>query len=127
MLRQAELMWAASGSLYGDGVGLDTWSMTVSHAGFTKEAGTRGEAEGKRAAKQGFKHAQSDPANQALLQKRPEVKQLLDIVDAIIAHPDDTAWWRPVLDGYVGVHADEVAEHIKARNETRGARKRIGS
>jgi hypothetical protein len=127
VLRQAELMWASSGSLYGDGKALETSKMTVGHDAFVKEAGARGQAEGKRAAKQGFKHAQSDAAQAALLAKRPEVKQLLDIVDVIIAHPEDSTWWRPVMDGYVNDHAPEVAEHIRARNATRANRRRVGS
>jgi hypothetical protein len=121
-------MWASSGgSLYGDGKALDTAEMTVGHDAFVKEADARGQAEGKRAAKQGFKHAQSDPAHAALLAKRPEVKQMLDLVDVIIAHPDDSTWWRPVMNAYVTDHAPEVAQHIRARNATRGNRKRIGT
>ena len=61
------------------------------------------------------------------MDRRPEVRKLLDMVDLIIAHPDDSSWWRPVMDKYVGAHPDEVAHHIKARNAARGARQRIGS
>ncbi len=126
VLRQVELMWAAQGSLYGDDQALDASKMTVGHDAFAKEAAGRSGAEGKRAAKQGFKHAQTDGANKALLEKRPEVRELLNMVDLIIAHPDDSTWWRPVVDGVVAGDPEKVAEHIRARNATRGARHRIG-
>ena len=98
--------------------------MTVGHDAFAKEAAVRSDAEGKRAAKQGFRHAQTDAGNKALLDKRPEVRDLLNIVDLIIAHPDDSTWWRPVLDAAVSRKEAKVAQHIRARNETRGARRR---
>ena len=115
-------MWAGQGSLYGDAGELDKSKEEVGHDAFTKEAGGRAKQEEKRAAHDHWKFAQSDPANQALLGQRPEVRQLLELVDLIISHPDDSNWWRTVYNDYIGAHPDEVARHIRERNAVRGAR-----
>ena len=121
VLRQVEAMWAGQGSLYGDAGGLDTSAMQVGHDVFGAEASLRAGAEERRAARDGFKHAQSDAANRDLM-ARPEVRALLDLVNLIISHPEDSTWWRAVVDRYVDQHPDEVARHIMARNAVRGAR-----
>jgi hypothetical protein len=125
VMRQVELMWADRGSLYGDTGQLDTGKMQVGHDAFTAEAQTRAKAEAKRATKQGYKFAQSDAGNEALFTQRPAVRDLLNIVDLIISHPEDSVWWRPVVDGYVDAHPDEVARHIRLRNRVRGARTKV--
>ena len=38
--------------------------------------------------------------------------ELIAMVDLFIAHPDDDAWWRPILSSYVNVHEAEVIRHI---------------
>ena len=44
------------------------------------------------------------------------------LVDYFIAHPDDTAWWKPIVSSYVSIHEKEVIKHIQQRNLTRGKR-----
>ena len=127
VLRQVELVWADRGSLYGDAGALDTKGMQVDHAAFASEAKTRADAEAKRAKGQGFGHAQSAEGNQAELAKRPAARDLLNLVDLIISHPEDSMWWRPVFDAYIGEHHDEVARHIRQRNRVRGDRTRVPS
>jgi hypothetical protein len=125
VMRQVELVWADRGSLYGDKGALDTGKMEIGHEAFGDEATKRAKAEEQRAARQKFKFAQSDAANQPLLAQRPALRKLLDLVDLIISHPDDSMWWRPVFDRYVDAHPEEVARHIRQRNRVRGERTRI--
>jgi hypothetical protein len=124
VLRQVEIMWQDRGSLYGDGKPLDTSDMKVGHDAFNKEADTRAAAEEKRAAKTGYQYAQSD-ANNADQMRKPGVRDLMDLVDLIIAHPDDSVWWKTVASSYIRENSDEVALHIRERNATRGSRRRI--
>jgi hypothetical protein len=121
VLRQVELMWASQGTLYGDKGDLDKSKEEVGHEAFSKEAAGRAQTEEKRSAHAGFKFAQSDAANAALV-ARPEVRDLLNLVDLIVSHPDDSSWWRTVFDIYIAAHPVEVAQHIRERNTTRGAR-----
>ena len=124
VLRQVEIMWQDRGSLYGDGKALDTSTMEVGHDAFNKEADTRAAAEEKRAAKTGYRYAQSDAANADLMGK-PGVRDLMDLVDLILAHPDDSSWWKTVAGTYIDTNFEEVARHIRERNSTRGNRRRI--
>ncbi|MBK7537521.1 MAG: hypothetical protein IPI49_19550 [Myxococcales bacterium] len=78
----------------------------------------------RSAAKTGYQHAQSD-ADNADVVNRPGVRALLDLVDLIISHPNDTNWWRTVTETYVNAHPDEVARHIRERNATRGNRSKV--
>ncbi len=123
VLRQVELVWQDRGSLYGDGKALDTSKMAVGHDAFTAEAETRAAAEERRAAKAGYQFAQHDDDSSTL--RRPGVRELLDLVDLIIAHPDDSTWWRTVAGAYIDANPDEVARHIRERNATRGNRRKI--
>jgi hypothetical protein len=128
VLSQVELMWAESPqgavnpSLYGDEVALNTSTLTVGHDAFTAEAQGRADQEKLRAEKQKYKFAQSDSVNQNFLAQRPAAQNLMNLVDLIISHPDDSKWWRPVFDQYIAKHPDEVAQHIRERNAVRGAR-----
>jgi hypothetical protein len=124
VLRQIEMVWQDRGSLYGDGVALDTSKMEVGHDEFNKEADTRAAAEEKRAGKTGYQYAQSD-ADNADQMKKPGVRDLMDLVDLIIAHPDDSRWWNTVASTYIDANHEEVARHIRERNSTRGNRRRI--
>ena len=123
VLRQAELVWADRGTLYGDRDGLDTRQMTVGHDEMTQQASGRAAQERARAEDRGYAFAQAEADKQGLLDARPEARRLLDLVDLIIAHPDDSTWWKPVFDGYVAGHADEVARHIRERNGVRARRR----
>jgi len=49
----------------------------------------------------------------------------MDSADPIMAHPDDSQWWKTVTTTYVNANPDEVARHIRERNSTRGSRRRI--
>ncbi len=134
VLEQVERMWAEDlshhggksqqGSLYGDGKALDKQAMVVATATVDSEAQARASDERERAATAGYNFAQADASN-ALVMHRPEVRKLMNLVDLIIAHPDDSTWWRTVVDGYVNGHPDEVAAHIQARNSTRRNRTRV--
>jgi hypothetical protein len=124
VLRQVEIMWQDRGPLYGDGKALDTSTMEVGHDAFNKEADTRAAAEEKRAAKTGYQYAQSDTDNADLMSK-PGVRDLMDLVDLILAHPDDSSWWKTVAGTYINTNFEEVARHIRERNSTRGNRRRI--
>ncbi len=124
VLRQVEIMWKDRGTLYGDEGSLDTSKMAVGHGAFNQEASGRATAEEKRAGKTGYQHAQSD-ADNADVMSRPGVRALLDLVDLIIAHPNDTTWWRTVAETYINAHPDEVARHIRERNATRGNRSKV--
>ncbi len=123
VLRQIEIVWADRGSLYGDGKALDTSKMEVDHDAFNKEADKRADAEAKRAEKTGYYHKQSDTDVGGL--GKPGVRDLMDSVDLILSHPDDSTWWKTVTDNYVNANPDEVARHIRERNSTRGNRRRI--
>ncbi|MCE9578583.1 MAG: DUF4157 domain-containing protein [Deltaproteobacteria bacterium] len=134
VLQQVERMWAEDlshhggastrGSLYGDAKPLDTSAMVVDTATVDAEAQTRATDERERAGAAGYGYAQADASN-AIVMHRPEVRKLMNLVDLIIAHPDDSTWWRTVVDGYVSAHPDEVANHIQARNSTRRHRTRL--
>jgi len=128
VLRQVELVWQDRGSLYGDGQALDASTMEVGHDSFGKEAGQRATAEGKRAKGDGYHFAQSEGKNATAMAK-PGVPALLNLVDLILSHPDDSAWWRTVAETYInqGTHADEVARHIRERNAVRGNREQVTS
>ena len=52
----------------------------------------------------------------------PGVPDLLALVALFISHPEDSTWWRSILTSYVNAHEEEVINHIKARNLTRGNR-----
>lgn len=128
VLRQVEIMWAASkpgSSLYGDGGSLDTSKMEVGHDAAGKQAAQRAKQEEGRARRDGHRFAQTDAANETLM-RRPEVVELMNLVDLIIAHPEDSSWWKSVFDNYINGHADEVARHIRERNAVRGSRAHIG-
>ena len=101
---------------------LNFWDETVPHDAFAREA--RSYAQSPKATAKGQKFAQMG-ASRELVEKRPELRTLLDMVDLIFSHPDDTKWWRPIFDSYVNAHPAEVAEHIVHRNATRGSRQRI--
>jgi hypothetical protein len=124
VLRQVEIVWQDRGSLYGDGKALDTSTMEVDHDSFNKQADARANAEGQRAQKTGYQFAQTDADNADLMSK-PGVRDLMDLVDLIIAHPEDSTWWRTVAETYISANPDEVARHIRERNATRGQRQRI--
>jgi hypothetical protein len=51
---------------------------------------------------------------------KPGVRDLMDLVDLIISHPDDSSWWKAVTTAYVDKNHEEVARHIRERNATRG-------
>ena len=120
-------VWADRGSLYGDAVAMDTKGMQVDHEAFTGEAKTRAGRGGQARQGPGLHHAQSAEGNQAELAKRPAARDLLNLVDLIISHPEDSMWWRPIFDTYIGAHPDEVARHIRQRNRVRGDRTRVPS
>lgn len=124
VLRQVEIVWQDRGTLYGDKGALDTSKMEVGHDAFKKEAAGRAVAEEKRASKTGYRFAQSDAANADQMSK-PGVRDLMNLVDLILAHPDDSNWWKTVASTYIDANPDEVARHIRERNATRGNRRRI--
>ncbi|HTJ46723.1 MAG TPA: DUF4157 domain-containing protein [Kofleriaceae bacterium] len=127
VLGQFESIWADRGSLYGDGSKLDKSQQEVGDDAFGKQADARAAQEEKRTAASGMKHAQEDPGNAAMMAK-PGVRGLMNTVDLILAHPDDSTWWKTIFDDYINGkgHADEVARHIRERNSTRGNRRKPG-
>lgn len=126
VMQQVERMWASRGSLYGDATALDTSTMQVASAQFTREAQVRADQEHQRAAQAGHGHAQSRAEHQQLMQQ-PEIRTLLNLADLIIAHPDDSTWWKTVFDRYFSLNPDAVASHIEVRNSVRRNRRTICS
>jgi hypothetical protein len=124
VLSQVEIMWKDRGSVYGDGSALDTSKMEVGSDAFGKQADARAADEEKRAGKTGFKFAQADAGNADLLAK-PGVRGLMNTVDLVLAHPDDSTWWKTVFDNYISAKPDEVANHIRERNSVRGNRRKV--
>jgi hypothetical protein len=124
VVQQVERMWATQGSVFGDGASLDTSKMQVTSAQFNAEATRRGDAEQQRARRAGHHHAQS-AADPSQLMKRPEVRGLMNVVDLIIAHPDDSSWWKTVFDGYINANPEGMAHHIEARNSVRRNRRTL--
>lgn len=59
------------------------------------------------------------------MMRKPGVRDLMNLVDLIIAHPEDSAWSRSVIEKYVSANSEEVARHIRARNAVRGNRRRV--
>lgn len=47
---------------------------------------------------------------------------VLALVDMFIAHPEDSTWWRSIVNNYVQANEAEVIAHIKSRNLTRSHR-----
>jgi hypothetical protein len=124
VMSQVEIMWKDRGSLYGDGTALDTSQMAVGKDAFGQQAQARAGDEEKRAGKTGYNFAQAD-ASKAGTMAKPGVRELMNMVDLILAHPNDSTWWKSVYDQYIGAHPDEVARHIRERNSVRGNRGRI--
>ena len=79
-----------------------------------REAGQRG---ARLAEREGRRFAQADPSLVA------EARPLLDAVDLYIGHPEDSNWWRPIVQAIIDRNAEEVL-HIEARNLTRRLRGR---
>lgn len=84
-------------------------------AEITEEASRRQQEEQARAAAEGRRSDAGDLTGSLHT-------ELLAMVDLFIAHPDDSAWWRPILSSYVDAHEAEVIRHIRARNQTRSRR-----
>jgi hypothetical protein len=116
-------------SLYGDGSiyqyksGSDPAGSAKIHDDVMAEAAQRAAAEKKRAAREGTSFLGADPANpDAVMLKDPEVAKLVSLVDTFVAHPDDTAWWKPVTTAYIASDPESVYDSILRRNKMRGAR-----
>ncbi len=135
VMAQVERMWAEDvshhphtgmrqGSLYGDGSKLDQSKMIVDDASMVTEAGKRGDEERDRSKAAGHVHAQ-EMADNASTMRRPEVKKLMDLVDLIMSHPEDSTWWKGVFDSYISGNADLVATHIQQRNSVRRNRTKL--
>lgn len=120
MMRQMEQVWGAQ---LIPGKNIDEDDMAIGHGSILAEAkGVAGQA-AKQAGKTGLRHAQSDSRVSPALRNRPEVMQLLDLVDYFLSHPTASSWWRKIFDSYISQHAEEVHGAILARNQTRGRRK----
>ncbi len=65
-------------------------------------------------------HAQS--SSQAA-DRGPALNRMHDLVDLFISHPDDSTWWRTVMDNYVVSNEEEVFNHIRRRNATMANRR----
>src|SRR5205823_11434657 len=89
VLGQVENIWKDRGSVYGDGTTLDSSKMEVGADAFGKQADARAADEEKRSAKAGMSFAQADASNADMLAK-PGVRELLNMVDLMLAHPDDS-------------------------------------
>jgi hypothetical protein len=116
-------------SLFGDGrkyeykSGTDPAQSGKIHDAVLEEAKKRSEEEEQRAKKEGTAFLGSDtksPEGQAL--KNPEIKKLVSLVDQFVSHPDDTAWWKPVMTAYIASDPESVYDSILRRNRTRGQR-----
>jgi hypothetical protein len=88
---------------------------TIDPESVTDEARKHQMLEEKRAAKEGR-------ALRTFADQGPEAQDLMAMVDYFIAHPDDTSWWKPIMEEYVNSHEEEVIKHIQARNQTREER-----
>jgi hypothetical protein len=86
------------------------------HDDLMTAAEQRSKQDRKRAAKERTAFTQTMPGID------PEVTRLLNLVDYFISHPDDTAWWKPIVDAYIATDPDSVYESILRRNKTRGDR-----
>jgi hypothetical protein len=94
--------------------------MVVDHGELLGQGATQAARERQRNADQRhFRRAQDSAAGQAEAAQMPAVTDLLNLVDLFISHPDDSTWWRTVMDRYVGAHPAEVYSHIRRRNATR--------
>lgn len=97
-------------------------SMETGHEDVISQARTRAGEEATHYAAAGFARTQDSEDAQSLGAQHPEVTDLLNLVDLYVSHPNDSSWWRTVMDTYVRAHSDEVYHHIQRRNGTRSYR-----
>ena len=126
---QLQEVWRSRGSLLGDGSmyeykdGNDPGHSKQTHDAVLGEADRRAAEEKKRAKAEGSTFMQGDATGQAQKTlQMPGVERLMNLVDEFVAHPDDVAWWRPVLDTYVTTNSQVVYDSILRRNKTRSDR-----
>ena len=101
----------------------DDGKLQVGHDKMLGEAKQAAGWAAEQRARGGFRHAQTDTRVSADLRGRPEVMQLLDLVDMFVSHPASSTWWRTIFDNYLAQNGEEVYKAILARNLTRGRRK----
>ena len=94
--------------------GLET-DPTIDPESVTDEARKHQQLEEKRAHKEGR-------TLRTGADKGPEAQDLMALVDYFIAHPDDTGWWKPIMQDYVNSNEEQVINHIRHRNGTRDRR-----
>ncbi len=127
-MQQVWLQRAGGGdkSLFGDGktyefqsgVGGDSKAL---HDGVINDSDTNAAEEKKRAKDEGRSFMQDSKA--AEIKTMPGVDQLLNLVDFFIAHPDNNAWWKAIIDKQVATNPEPIFQSILRRNETRNKRK----
>ena len=96
--------------------------MATDHHTVVAAARQRAAAERRANQSRGFQRVQETSDAMELATFAPSTTSLLDLVDLIVSHPDDTQWWRRVISRYIAAHPDEVYQHILRRIETRQAR-----
>jgi hypothetical protein len=105
------------------GRNIDEDKMAIDHERMLGEASQVAGWASEQRQRAGFRHAQSDERIAPELRGRPEVMQLLDLVDMFISHPSSSLWWRSIFDSYLAKNGEEVHKAILARNRTRSRRK----
>ena len=128
---QMQVVWAGrpgggDKSLFGDGktyefqssVGGDSKAL---HDGVVGEADQTAKAERDNAKAEGRHYLQDDKAAQ--IKAMPGADHLLNLVDFFIAHPDNSGWWKPIIDQQVATNPEPIFQSILRRNETRTKRK----
>jgi hypothetical protein len=84
------------------------------HEAMLAEASGRAGEESERAREAGYAHRQTDDTDH--VEQVPSLTNLHNLLDLFVCHPEDSSWWFPVIDKYVGAHAEEVHAHILRRN-----------
>lgn len=117
ILEAMQSVWQGRGSLFGDGAHFAP-NTAAGHDLVSSEA-TRQSTRARKLYSQdmpGSSFAQGDAKNQSALKDYPGLGSLLNLADLFISHPNDSTWWRAVVSSYIAMHADEVTQHILARN-----------
>jgi hypothetical protein len=118
LLSQVEQIWGTG--IIGDKT-IDPASMEVADAKIDAEAALYADQAAAEAKRNKFRHAQSDPTLAAEV-SRPEVKQLLNLVDYFISHPSATTWWKQIVDSAISEDSAGLYASILSRNKTRKRR-----
>jgi Domain of unknown function (DUF4157) len=128
---QMQTVWAqkpggGDKSLFGDGkmyefqstVGGDSKGI---HDGVMTGADEYAKQEQQRAKDEGRSYLQVN--KEAQIKAMPGTDRLLNLVDFFISHPDDTQWWKPIIDNQIATNPEPIYQSILRRNETRAKRK----